>query len=333
MFKNLLIYRLNDDFAADLTAAEQALAQMPFAPCGKTQDKSSGWVAPRGQEHGPLVESIHGQWMLRFVTQSKILPASVVQAHVDEKVQAIEQETGRKPGKKERQSLKDEARLDLLPLAFTKTQGNWVWLDRLNGWLVIDASAQGRGDEIITALVEHLPGLAPRLLQTQEAPGTAMAQWLAEQQAPAGFALGDECELKATDDTRAVVRYARHALEIDEIRQHIEKGKRPTRLALAWGDRAFFVLSEALQIKKLTFAEAVFSEKTETDEQFDADVAITTGELALLLPELVESLGGYMDGVGGPGAAAKAPPAPVSAPASRPQQEPVAEADNDSPPW
>lgn len=295
MFKNLLIYRLNEGFRPDLAEAEQALTRTPFAPCGASQEKSSGWAPPRGQEHAALLESVGGQWIARFVTESKILPASVVQGRVDEKVQAIERETGRKPGKKERESIKDDAKLDLLPLAFTRTQGTWVWLDIQNGWLVLDASAQARADEIITALVDALPGFVPRLLQTRTAPATAMAQWLAEQQGPAGFSLGDECELKAPDETRAAVRYARHALEIDEIRQHIETGKRPTRVALNWGDRAFFVLTEALQVKKLAFADIVFENKSDADDHFDTGVALTTGELQLLLPELVAALDGEMD--------------------------------------
>lgn len=279
----------------DLAQAQAALEKTPFTHCSASQEKSSGWIAPRGQEHGALIESIQGQWMLRFVTESKILPASVIQSRVEEKVQAIEAESGRKPGKKERQDIKDEAKLDLLPMAFTKMQGTWVWIDRKNHWLVLDASAQGRADEIITALVDAFPGFIPRLVQTNTAPDTAMAQWLSDQEGPSGFKLGDECELKSSDDTRSVVRYARHALEIEEIKQHITNGKRPTRVALNWGDRVFFVLTQAFQIKKLSFADVVFEDKSADDGNFDADVALTTGELTLLIPELIAALDGEMD--------------------------------------
>lgn len=313
MFKNLLLYRINDSWQTDLAKAQEALEKMPFTHCSASQERSSGWMAPRGQEHGELIESINGQWILRFVTESKILPASVVQSRVDEKVQAIEAESGRKPGKKERQDIKDEAKLDLLPMAFTKLQGTWVWIDRTNGWLVIDASAQGRADEIISALVEAFAGFIPRLVQTNAAPGTAMADWLSAQEAPAGFKLGDECELKSSDDARSVVRYARHALEIDEIQQHITSGKRPTRVALNWGDRAFFVLTEGFQIKKLSFADLVFENKSSDDDDFDANVALSTGELVLLIPELIAALEGEMDL-----ANAGTSPAPQAAPAPAP---------------
>lgn len=77
-----------------------------------------------------------------------------------------------------------------------------------------------------------------------------MAHWLKEQQAPEGFAIERECELKSSAEDKAVVRYARHPLEIDEVRAHIDAGKLPTRLALNWDGRVSFVLTEGLQLKK-----------------------------------------------------------------------------------
>ncbi|MBS0293279.1 MAG: recombination-associated protein RdgC, partial [Proteobacteria bacterium] len=148
MFKNLIVYRIAPGWQADLTELEEALAKTPFQECGATQEKSSGWVPPRGEAHGPLAESVGGQWILRFMTEAKMLPATVLARKVKEKAAQIEQQTGRKPGKKESKELKDEARLDLLPMAFTKQGSTWVWMDRESGLLVLDTGAQGRADEI-----------------------------------------------------------------------------------------------------------------------------------------------------------------------------------------
>jgi recombination associated protein RdgC len=102
-----------------------------------------------------------------------------------------------------------------------------------------------------------------------------------------------ECELKAADESKSVVRYVRHALDTDEVKQHVEGGKLPTRLSLTWEGRVSFSLTEALQLKKVTFLEVVFETRSaEKDEGFDADVAIATGELRKLLPDLFEALGG-----------------------------------------
>jgi recombination associated protein RdgC len=168
----------------------------------------------------------------------------------------------------------------------------WVWIDAQARTLVLDTSAQGRADEIVTLLVEGLPGFAVALLDTQTSPQAAMAHWLMTQEPPAGFSIDRECELKAADESKAVVRYARHPLDIDEVRQHIEHGKLPTKLAMTWDDRVSFVLSEGLQIKKIALLYAVMDGNSQDDGGFDTDVAIATGELSRLIPDLIEALGG-----------------------------------------
>ncbi len=119
-----------------------------------------GWVPPRGEAHGALAESVGGQWILRFMTESKMLPGSVLARKVKDKAARIEKETGRKPGKKETRELKEEAKLDLLPMAFTKQGSMWVWIDTEARLLVLDTGSQGRADEVVSLLVEALPGLS-----------------------------------------------------------------------------------------------------------------------------------------------------------------------------
>ena len=295
----MIIYRIAPQWQIGLEQVEAALAKVPFLECGATQERSWGWVPPRGDAHGPMAESIGGQWVLRFMVESKVLPGSVLARRVEEKAVRIEQETGRKPGKKEAKELKDEAKLDLLPMAFTKQGAMWVWIDTAARTLVLDTSSQGRADEVVTALVEALPGLSVSLLDTQTSPQAAMAHWLSTQEAPVGFTVDRECELKAADEEKAVVRYARHPLDIEEVQAHIAAGKLPTKLALSWDDRVSFLLTEGLQIKKLAFLDAVLDGKGKDDGGFDADVAIATGELTKLIPDLIEALGGESErGIG-----------------------------------
>ena len=292
MFKSLIAYRISPLWPADLAAIEEALAKSPFIECGATQQKSAGWVPPRGEAHGALVESIGGQWIARLMTETKAVPASVLARKVAEKAARIEQETGRKPGRKESKELKDEALLDLLPMAFTKQASTWVWIDPTARLLVLDTSSQGRADEVASLLVDSLPGLSVSLLNMKTSPQASMAHWLATQEPPAGFSIDRECELKAADESKAVVKYGRHPLDIAEVQEHIKQGKLPTKLALTWDDRVSFVLTEGLQIKKLAFLDSVF-ESTKADEGgFDTDVAIATGELRKLIPDLIEALGG-----------------------------------------
>jgi len=292
MFKNMIIYRITSEWDTHLTALEEALSDNLFQECSATQEKSVGWVPPRGEAHGLLAESVGGQWILRFMLESKMVPGPVLARKAQEKAAHIEQQTGRIPSKKELRELKEEAKLDLLPMAFTKQGAVWVWIDRKARLLVLDTASQGCADEIVTLLVQSLLGLSLALLDTQLSPQAAMSQWLLEQAPPAGFSIDRECELKSVNENKSVVRYARHPLDIEEVQEHIKAGKLPTKLALTWDDRVSFLLTESLHIKKVAFQDTVFEGNTQGEGGFDADVALATGELTRLISDLIGALGG-----------------------------------------
>ena len=292
-----MVYRMVSAWTMTQAQLEEALDKARFAPCGASQEKSVGWMEPRGQAHGPLTEVIGGQWILQQMVETKAVPGSVVKRKVEERAQQIEATTGRKPGKKEKRELAEDARQALLPMAFTKQSTVRVWIDPQNARLVLDAGSQSKADETMTALVTAIDGLAVQLVDTKTSPAVAMSEWLSTHEAPPGFSVDRECELKAPDESRAVVRYTRHALDTDEVSQHITMGKVPTRLALTWNDRVSFVLTEALQLKKVALLDVVLEDKPAAagdrkDDGFDTDVALITGELRQLLPALFDALGG-----------------------------------------
>ncbi|MBK6293296.1 MAG: recombination-associated protein RdgC [Rhodoferax sp.] len=293
MFKNMIVYRLAADWTATLAQVEASLDSARFAECGPSQERSLGWVEPRGEAHGPLVEAVGGQWVLKMMIETKAVPAAVLNRKVMDQVAHIEATTGRKPGKKEKRDIKEELKLTLLPMAFSKQVAVTVWIDPTARLLVLDAGSQARADEVVTALVKSVDGFAPTLLNTVTSPAVAMSEWLVTQEPPAGFSVDRECELKATDESKAVVRYARHPLDNDEVVAHVRGGKQASRLALTWDSRVSFMLSESLQLKKIAFLDVVMdSVGGRKNEGFDTDVALTTGELRRLIPDLVAALGG-----------------------------------------
>ncbi len=315
VFKNVIVYRIESTWSQSLDQVEQGLGTQRFVPCSPSQERSAGWVEPRGEAHGPLAESVAGQWLFEFMIESKTLPASVVRRKVEERAAQIEATTGRKPGKKEKKELKEDVTHELLPLAFTRHARVAVWIDPEAHRLVVNAGNAARADEVVTALVKALDGFAVTLVNSQVEPAAAMSEWLSSQEPPAGFTIDRECELKASDESKSVVRYAKHPLDIDEVRAHIAAGKRPTRLALTWDDRVSFELTEGLQLRKIVFLEGTDEAPAGggKEDNFDADAAIATGELGQLVPELMEALGGEMRLGAGPVDATPAAKAPAAA--------------------
>jgi recombination associated protein RdgC len=295
MFNNIITYRLTA-LAIDALGANEALESAQFVPCGASQEKSIGWVPPRGEAHGPLLEVVAGQWIMRLMIETRAVPGSVLTKKAAERVAHIVGTTGRKPGKKETREIKDDIKLELMPMAFSKESSVWVWIDPATNLLVIDVGSQGRADEVVTMLVKCLAGLAVALIDTKVSPTAAMSEWLITQEPPAGFTVDRECELKAADESKAVVRYTRNPLDIEEVKAHVESGKLPTKLALTWDSRVSFMLTEGLQVKKLAFLDVVFDGASSgKDDGFDADTLIATGELRKMLPDLLDALGGEVE--------------------------------------
>jgi recombination associated protein RdgC len=295
MFKNAIVYRIVHWERPTLAEIEPRLETGRFVECGATQPESYGWVEPRGEKHGALVENVAGQWILRLCAETKAVPGGVVKTRLEQRLDQVEHETGRRPKGKRAKELKEEIVHELLPRAFPKRSTTNVWIDGAAGLVLVGAASAKKADRIVSSLCELLGGgLRLELVQTQQSAATAMSQWLTTKESPPGFSIDRECELKQPDSEKSLVRYARHPLEIDEVGEHIRQGKLPTQLAMTWNSRVSFVLTESLTLKKIKLLEVALegAAAAKDDGAFDADVALATGELARLIPDLVAALGG-----------------------------------------
>lgn len=293
MFKNITPNIITSPLP-DFVGLEKALQQMPFVPTTGQQNKSVGWVPPRA-DGGLFVESVNGQLIMRFMAEARQVPASVVRSRVDEMVSELEATTGRKPGKKERRELKEQAFAELLPNAFPRKRATWVWIDREKRRLIIDSTSAGTVDDIITALVKLVDGFVVEPQKTVMHPSAAMACWLEDQCAPGDFDIGKACDLKSIDETKAVVRYKNHSLLIHEVEAHIATGKFPTSLDLEWDGRVSFTLTNDLKLKKISFSDGVLEQSKaqgQRADDFDGNVVMATSEIGQMLDELIAELDG-----------------------------------------
>ena len=316
MFKNVMVYRIGEGFSPTLADVQAALEPAQFVECGASQEKSVGWIPPRGEAYGPLVESVGAQWIVKLMIESKAVPGNVVRRRADERIAEIEATTGRKPGKKEKRDIMDDVLMSLLPQAFARQSTVVVWMDLDNRRLVLNSGSQGKADEVISALMNVLGGLSVSLIQTVTSPQAAMTQWLlapSEDEWPADLTVERETVLKSTGEDAASVRFTRHHLANDDVRKHVLEGKLPTQLALSWDGRVAFVLTETLQLKKVEFLDGVMDESgtDKNEDRFDGDVALSTGLLGPLLDSLIEALGGEME-LGAEAAPATAQPTAVT---------------------
>jgi len=295
MFRNAQIYRLPKNWSITAEQLAQQLAPQAFTPAGNMDMQSQGWIQPRESSNG-LVHQVNRQLLLRLQTEKKILPSSVINQVTRERAKELEEQQGFPPGRKQTKELKEQVTDELLPRAFTRLSSMWVWIDPVNGWLVADSSTPAKAEEAFKLLFKAVPKFPLETVRTVMSPGAAMTDWLASDEAPEGFTVDQDTELRSTAESRATVRYVRHTLEADQLRQHIETGKQCTRLALTWADKISFTLAENLSVKKIALLDVLKENHDLTgkndDERFDGDFMLFAGEMSGLLAALVAALGG-----------------------------------------
>ena len=292
-FKNLQIYRLPAPWAYTPEQLEKALEPQSFVPATSNELLRQGWDSPR--PNGGLVHVVNKQMLIMLGTEKKLLPASVINQVAKAKAAEMEEQQGFPPGKKAMKELKERVADELLPRAFTLRSNVWTWIDPVNGWLVVDAASPAKADDVVKLLLKAVDKMPLESLRVQKSPVAVMTGWLEADEAPYGFTIDQDTELRATGESRAAVRYVKHTLEHDDIGRHIAAGKQCTRLAMTWNDRISFVLSEDLAIKGIKPLDVIKEGEAviySDDERFDNDIALMTGELAKLLFDVVNALGG-----------------------------------------
>jgi recombination associated protein RdgC len=285
---------------------EKWLAPHAFAPGNSVEMQSHGWASPRDNES--LVYSLNRQMLLVFRAEKKLLPASVVTQVTKARALELEEQQGFKPGRKQMRELKEQVTDELLPRAFSIRRDTRVWIDTVNGWLVIDAASQAVADEVRGLLVKSIDQLPLGTVRVTQSPVAAMTEWLLSGEGPAGFTLDQDTELRSPAEGNATVRYVGHALDAEDMRRHIEAGKQCMRLAMTWNDRVSFVLTPSLTIKRIApldvLKEASDPTAQNDDERFDSDVTLMTAELDRMLSDLLDVLGGEQGAEALPQAAA-----------------------------
>ncbi len=306
-FKNLVVYRLAAGWSRKAEDLEARLARQPLQPCGGFQMESKGWTCPRHE--GQYLYHQNRQWLLALGVEQKLLPSSVIRQVAEERIREMEGTLGGPIGRKQKRDIRDRVTAELMPRALGRRRTTYAWMDTANGWLVINAAGAPKAEEFLETLRRTADDLPAARLETQTSPATSMTRWIMAGEVEGPFGIDQDLELRAPDAGKATVRYARHALEGKDIRDHIAAGKVPVRLGLTWNDRISFVLTEDLQVKRVSFLDIVERESGEEaeneDERFDIDFALMTGELSRMLADLTRVLGGDKPMEGQPAAGRK----------------------------
>lgn len=297
-FKNILFYRFTKPFELSSEALETKLSESPFKPCQSNDVYQLGWASPLQKHSEQLVHVCQEYWMICLQKQERILPSSVVNEQVQEKVNEIEEQQHRKVTRKEKTELKEEITLQLLPKAFTKTSRHFAYLCPSKGYMVINTSSAKLADEFTSYLRKTIGSLPIKFPAVNQAPSSVMTHWVTKDASlPAELTLGYECELTSNGEDKGSIKYKGLELDQDQIEQQIQSGMEVTKLALDWRESISFLLGSDLSIKRIKFGDLLQEQLDDSNAEdaassFDAGFSIMSLEFDRLIPDILNAFGG-----------------------------------------
>ncbi len=296
-FKNLQIFSLKDAFPHNQEQLEEAMAAHRFRPCGSLEVAVQGWHPPLGSGSEQLCFSSNGCFLVCLKREEKLLPASVVNDILADKVRQIELDEARSVGRKEKKDLKEEVYQDLLPRAFTRSNRSFAYVDPQAGWILVDAASPKKAEDLVSQLRSSLGSLPAKPLTVKMPPPDVMTGWLQGQDLPNDFVVEDQCELRDVDEDGGIVRCRRQDLASDEIQVHLQAGKQVVQLAVECEERINCLITDQPALRRIKFADELIEEAADNagDDMaalFDADFTLMSMELRRFVARLIEVFGG-----------------------------------------
>lgn len=294
-FKNIRVYKLSAPLSTDPAVWEQALAEFKFTPLTAQEAVRTGFSFPL---HASIKQYCHAcQHLLFFALkrQEKILPAAVINEEMQPKLEAMEQEKGRPLSRKEKQSLKEELQLSLLPRAFSRSTLTQGYYDPENQWLVINSGSASKAEDVLALLRKALGSLPALPWLDNHKLNTHLQLWLQNQALPNGFVLGSDAELKAPDEEGAKVKFSNHLLSADEVQSHLQD-KLVTSINLEQADAISLALTDDGAVKRIKFHDVLTGQNDELGwedltARLDADLMLMASALNQALLSISQQVG------------------------------------------
>lgn len=298
--KNIIFYRT--DAELPLAGLDITLKNRPHNPPLGLDWFSEGWAPPFAHDPDYFNQELRNEsaQLITLQRSDKVLPAGVIRDLLDEKIRLLEDQEIRKVGRKEKQNLKEIITDDLLPKAFTRDCKINGYLDFGNGLVMIDTASVSKAENFLSTLRDALPAFPAKLPHVSTSPQSAMTEWLVDGEAPGPFELDRDCELRSPGDSASAVKYKNQDLTSPELQEHLKRGKQAIRLGLVWKERIRFTLTEQLTLRRIQFLDVIQEEAAQADADDMPSLMHSTHllvkeELAALIRDLVQALGGYQE--------------------------------------
>lgn len=296
-FKNVKIYKFTSPFSLSSDSLQSMLESMRFKPCSSQDLSSMGWDSPF--KHSEQLYHQHKEdFFFSLKKEQKLLPASVVNAELMNKVTEEEQKSGSPMSKKAQKELKEEIVQRLLPRAFSRYSNVNGFISIDKQLAIVDASSDANAEAFLACLRKSISSLpVVPLVKSQQQ--HVLTSWLTGA-CPSEIEILDEAELQSSADDGGIIRVKHQSLDDDEITAHIDAGKLVNKLAISFDDSVRGILHDDCSIKRLKFSDTLLEQtddidKTDVAQKFDADFALFSASIKSFIDVLQDNFGEAKD--------------------------------------
>ncbi len=289
-FKNARVYRFGESFQLPEDFESQLQAHV-FKPCGRQDMTSFGWVSVFGAQSEVLHHAVEQSYLVCAQREEKVLPAAVVNAELEQKVQAIQETEGRPVNGKEKKNLKEDITHQLVPQAFSKFRKTWAYIDLKRQLVIVDESSANKAEDLLGLLRASLGSLPVKPIALAESAEVLLTEWLTTQALPDRFDLGDELELRSPQADGGIIRCKQEDLTREDVQAHAAAGKQVVKLGLVWNEHIECVIEADWALKRLKATDQLLDDQDDwndasPEQKLDSDLALVSAELGALLDDL-----------------------------------------------
>lgn len=287
-FKNLIIYTMQDTSSIK-NINDELLQKIAFVPCGPTDFSKMGFVSP--VDNHALILTLGEHSLLKVRTESRILPSSVVNKKLAEKVKRQEELLQRNLKKSEKLLLKDELMIDLLPQAFTKDQYTNIWINHRDNFIAVSSSSFKQAENILALLRKELGTLAVTPLSSDQPAERMFTEWLREDKAAENFIIHNDALLVDPLDT-GKIKLTKEDLTTDAVKNYLDAGRTVESISLVYKAQTTFTINTSFILSKIGYSSEMLDKNDDfnVDEKecrIEADFLLVAEELSSLIKDLM----------------------------------------------
>jgi len=290
-FNNALVFQYELDKVTDLNAL---LTEEALKPCPPHARFIYGWLPIHND---CFAQEVAGTTLICMGKEERILPRSVIQRELEERVLQQEAQLLRPLKRAEQSQMAEEIEFELLPKAFCLQKRTYAVLDSASNHLIINTASQTQAAQFTAFLRKTIPGLRIELLQYGDNLSARFAEWISNSSSiPTSIQLASDCLLYSPDDEKKRFNCKGYALPADEVISLLNQGLIPAEIAIQWNERIQLTLTEDFTLKRIKCMDYLIEEFSEfrqledDGQQRDAALALLSGELRALVTDLIKYL-------------------------------------------